>query len=189
MPLDFELTEEQKLMQQTAREFALKEFTSKIAAEYEKKGEFPWDLYKKCAQQGYIGMTWPPEYGGQGLGMFDAMIVASELMRAEPPLATAIMAGTFGSDMIAEFGTHEQKSKWLPQLAKGEITSAGCFTEPGGGSDIVRVLDTRAERVGGGWVIDGTKTFITNGTTASVFVTLVQTDRKRSDLTGGRPSS
>ncbi len=177
MPLDFELTEEQKLMQQTAREFALKEIRPK-AKEIEEKGEFPWDLYRKCAAQGYIGMTWPEEYGGQGLNMFDAMLVVYELVKADPPVATAILAGTFGADMIAEAGTHEQKSKWLPKLAKGEITSAGCFTEPAGGSDISRFLDTRAEKIGDNWVINGTKQFITNGTTASVFVTLVQTDMK-----------
>ncbi len=177
MPVDFELTEEQKLIQQTAREFALKELQPK-AREIEKKHEFPWEIYRKCGQQGFLGMTWPQEYGGQGVSVLDAMLVAYELVKADPPVGAAVLAGTFGSDMIAEFGTHEQKSKWLPRLAKGEITSAGCFTEPAGGSDISRCLDTRAERVGDEWVISGTKQFITNGTTASVFVTLTQTDPK-----------
>jgi len=177
VPVDFELTEEQKLIQQTAREFALKELQPK-AREIEKKHEFPWEIYRKCGQQGFLGMTWPQEYGGQGVSVLDAMLVAYELVKADPPVGAAVLAGTFGSDMIAEFGTHEQKSKWLPRLAKGEITSAGCFTEPAGGSDISRCLDTRAERVGDEWVISGTKQFITNGTTASVFVTLTQTDPK-----------
>ncbi|MGP3702178.1 MAG: acyl-CoA dehydrogenase family protein [Candidatus Bathyarchaeota archaeon] len=176
MPLDFELSEEQKLLQVSAREFALKEFTKEKAVEYEQKGEFPWDLYRKCAQQGYVGMTWPEEYGGQGLSFVDSMIVAYELVKVEPVIASAIMAGTFGSDIIASFGTHEQKAKWLPRLAKGEITSAGCFTEPAGGSDIARVLDTKAVKQGEYWIINGTKTFITNATTATIFVTLVQTN-------------
>jgi len=166
------------LMQQTAREFALKEFTSQVAAEYEEKGEFPWELYRKCAKQGYIGMWWPSEYGGQDLSIVDSMLVAYELMKVQPCLAAAILAGTFGSDIIALFGTHDQKAKWLPRLAKGEITSSGCFTEPAGGSDLLRVLNTRAVKDGEYWVINGTKTFITNGTTASVFITLAQTDPK-----------
>ena len=176
--MDFELTEEQKLMQQTAREFALKEFTPKKAADYEKKREFPWELYRKCAQQGYIGMIWPPEYGGQGLGLFESMTIAYELIKTEPTLGAAVLSGTLGSDIIAEFGAHDQKSKWLPRLTKGEIVSAACFTEPAGGSDIVRVLDTRAEKAGDGWVINGIKTFITNGTIATIFIALVQTDPK-----------
>lgn len=176
MTVDFELTKEQKLMQQVAREFAFKEFTPQVAAEHERRGEFPWSLYRKCAQQGYIGMTWPLEYGGQGLSFLDSMIIMYELIKADPPLAAAVLAGNFGSDIIAEFGTHEQKAKWLPKVAKGEITTAGCFTEPAGGSDISRRLDTQAVKDGEYWVINGAKTFITNGTTATVFVTLVQTD-------------
>ena len=176
MPLDFEFSEEQKLLQASAREFAQKEFTKEKALEYEQKGEFPWELYKKCAQQGYIGMTWPEEYGGQGLGFVDNMIVAYELVKAEPVIASAILAGTFGADIVASFGTHEQKAKWLPKLAKGEITSAGCFTEPAGGSDIARILDTKAVKQGEYWIINGTKTFITNATTATIFITLVQTN-------------
>jgi alkylation response protein AidB-like acyl-CoA dehydrogenase len=177
VPIDFELTEEQKLIQQTAREFALKEIQPK-AKEIEQKHEFPWEIYRKCGQQGFLGMTWPEEYGGQGVSIMEAMLVVYELVKADPPVSAAVLAGTFGADMIAESGTQEQKAKWLPRLARGEITSAGCFTEPGGGSDISRVLDTRAERVGNEWVINGTKQFITNGTTASVFVTLTQTDTK-----------
>lgn len=174
--VNFELNEEQKLIQKVAREFALKTFTMELAAEYERKGEFPWNLYKKCAEQGFIGMTWPPEYGGQGASILDSMIVAYELIKAEPPLASAVLAGSFGSDIIAIFGTHEQKAEWLPKVARGEITTAGCFTEPGGGSDISRRLDTQAIKRGDHWIINGTKTFITNGTTATIYMTLAQTD-------------
>lgn len=177
MPLNFELTNEQKLMIKAAREFAQKEFTTERAADYERRGEFPWDLYRKCGEYGYLGMTWPEEYGGQGLDLLTHFLIGLEFVRAEPTLAAAVFAGTFGADIIAEFGTEDQKLKWLPKLAKGEITSAGCFTEPAGGSDLVRILDTRAIKDKDGyWVINGTKTFITNGTTASIFITLVQTD-------------
>ena len=178
MPVDFELTEEQKMLQKSARELAVKEFTRERAQEYEARGEFPWDLYRKCAEQGYIGLMWPEKYGGQGMGMLESFLVAYEFYKADPPLGAAVLAGTFGSDIIAHFGTEEQKAKWLPRLVKGEITSAGCFTEPQGGSDIARVLDTRAVKEGGHWVISGAKTFITNATTATILVTLTQTDPK-----------
>ena len=172
----FDLSEEQKLLQKSVREFAQKELTTEKGVEFEEKGEFPWDLYRKAAQQGYIGITWPEEYGGQGLGMVEQIIVAYELTKADPPLGNAILGGNFGSDIIDHFGTHEQKAKWLPKIAGGEITTAGCFTEPAGGSDISRVLDTRAVKKNGKWIINGTKTFITNATTATIFVTLVQTN-------------
>jgi alkylation response protein AidB-like acyl-CoA dehydrogenase len=176
VPLDFELSEEQKMLQNSAREFAGKELTRDKAVEWERQHDFPWDIYRKVAQQGYIGMHWPPEYGGQGLGVAENLIVAYEFCKADPPLGASLLAGTFGSDIIAHNGTPEQKAKWLPRLAKGEITSAGCFTEPGGGSDISRVLETRAKKSGNAWLINGSKTFITNASTASIFVTLTQTD-------------
>ncbi len=174
--MDFELTEEQQLMAKMARELAQKEFTLEKAREFEEKGEFPWDLYRKVGEQGYLGMSWPEKYGGQGVDLVTNLLVVGEFVKAEPTLAAAVFGGTFGSDIIALYGTEEQKARWLPRLARGEITCAGCFTEPGGGSDLVRVLETRATKKGDGWIINGTKTFITNGTTASVFVTLVQTD-------------
>ena len=175
--MDFELTEDQKLLQQAVREFAAKEFTLELGRKCEETGEYPWELLRKCGKQGYLGMMWPPEYGGQGLSFLDSMIVLHELARAEPTLATALIVGSiFGADNINFFGTHEQKAEWLPRLARGEILSCGCFTEPAGGSDISRVLDTKAMKDERGWVISGTKTFITNGTVASVFVVLAQTD-------------
>ena len=176
MPIDFEFTEEQKLLQNAVRDFAQKELTRDRAVECERKHEFPMDLYRKCCQQGFLGVFWPPEYGGQGMSWMENMIILYELTRAEPSLASAIYGGLFGSDVINYFGTPEQKKQWLPKIASGEITCAGCFSEPGGGSDIARVLETRAVKNGDYWVINGSKTFITNATTASVFVTLVQTD-------------
>jgi acyl-CoA dehydrogenase len=176
MPIDFELTEEQKLLQNSVRDFAKKEFTRERAMECDRKSEFPMELYKKCWQQGFLGATWAPEYGGQGLSWLENMIILFEMHKAEPTLASAIYGGIFGTDVINYFGTPEQKSKWLLKIASGEITSAGCFSEPGGGSDIARVLDTRAVKDGDTWIINGSKTFITNAITAGIFVVLVQTD-------------
>jgi alkylation response protein AidB-like acyl-CoA dehydrogenase len=173
--MDFELSEEQRLIQQTAREFGEREIKPRVKELREEK-EFPWDLYRRTGDLGFIGICWPTEYGGQGLKWLDAMIVLRELVRADPEIGITLGSGYFGSDMIVELGTDEQRSKWLPRLAKGEITSAGCFTEPAGGSDISRALDTKAEKRDGIWILNGEKQFITNGTTASVLVTLAQTD-------------
>jgi alkylation response protein AidB-like acyl-CoA dehydrogenase len=173
----FELTEEQKLLRDAVREFAKKEFTPERSREYEEKGEFPWELYRKMCQHGFLGLRIPEEYGGQGYGLIEELIVVYETVKIDPPLANAVQAGHFGVNFLINFGTHEQKSKWLPKLARGEITSAAMFTEPAGGSDLTRVLDVRATKVGDRiWRINGTKTFITNATTFSVACVLTQTD-------------
>jgi alkylation response protein AidB-like acyl-CoA dehydrogenase len=173
----FELTEEQKLLRDAVREFAKKEFTPERSREYEEKGEFPWELYRKMCQHGFLGLRIPEEYGGQGYGLIEELIVVYETVKIDPPLANAVHAGHFGVNFLINFGTQEQKAKWLPKLAKGEITSAAMFTEPAGGSDLARVLDTKAVKVGEKtWKINGTKTFITNATTFSVACVLTQTD-------------
>jgi alkylation response protein AidB-like acyl-CoA dehydrogenase len=173
----FELTEEQKMLQMAVREFAKKEITPERSREYEEKGEFPWDLYRKMCQQGYLGVQIPEEYGGQGLGLIEELIVIYESMKAEPVLAYTAWTGHFGVDLLIRYGTHEQKAKWLPKFAKGEIVGAGFFTEPAGGSDLTRVLDTKAVKVGNKlWRINGTKTFGTNGTIFGVASVLAQTD-------------
>ena len=174
--MDFELTEEQSMLQKSIAKFAKKEFTRERSIEYDRKHEFPWDLYRKLCSQGYVGVNWPEEYGGQGLGIAEKMIIAYEMVKAEPNLGSTMCAGNFGADIIHYNGSNEQKKKWLPMLARGEITSAGCFTEPNGGSDLTRVLDTRAVRQDSDWIINGSKCFITNATTASIFITLTQTD-------------
>jgi alkylation response protein AidB-like acyl-CoA dehydrogenase len=177
MPLDFEFTEEQKLIQNAVREFALKELTPERSREYEEKGEFPWDLYRKACALGFPSLHFPEEYGGQGLGIIEHFIYCYEITKADPPLGNAIRSAHFGVELILFHGTHEQKAKWLPKLAKGEITSASMYTEPAGGSDIARILDTKATRVSDReWVINGTKTFITNATTFTVGTVLTQTD-------------
>lgn len=174
----FELTEEQKLIQSAAREFAEKEFTPERSREYEDQGVFPWELYKKVCQQGFLGLHLPEEFGGQGYGLFEYYLCLYEFAKVDPPLADTILMGAhFGVELIADFGTYEQKAKWLPPLIKGEIVLASMFTEPAGGSDLSRVLDTRAVKIGEKeWKINGTKTFVTNGETFRVANVLVQTD-------------
>lgn len=171
--MDFELTKEQKDIQAAAREFAQKEFTPELARECDRKEEFPRDLFKKAASLGFIGCHFPEEYGGQGYGFLEACLIVEEFCRADPTLGTAIVLGAFGTDLIHMFGTEEQKKKYLANVAKGEWVSSGAFTEPAHGSDIT-MLDTTAKREGDYYVINGTKTLISNAPIANFAVVLCQ---------------
>jgi alkylation response protein AidB-like acyl-CoA dehydrogenase len=173
--LHFELTEEQLSIKKAVREFCEKEFKPELMLEFERKEEFPMELYKKAAKLGFTSMRFPEEYGGQGYGLLEDCLVVEELCRADPGVGAAIVSGTFASDIIYHFGTEEQKEKYLVPVCRGELISAGAFTEPAHGSDITR-LDTIAVKSGGEFLINGTKTLITNAPIANFFGVLCQTD-------------
>ncbi len=173
MLVDFILTDEQKAIRDAAREFAEKEFPN-YAEECDREEKFPFELWKKAAQLGFIGMAIPEEYGGQGLGVLDAGLVIEEFWRVDGGLGM-IVATTFGSEQIQMFGTEEQKKKYLPPLAKGEKICCACYTEPQAGSDVAGIK-TRADKDGDEYVINGTKMFITNGTIADYYIVLARTD-------------
>jgi len=173
--LNFELTEEQKDIQRAAREFAQKEFTREIALELEKKEEFPFDLWRKACKLGFIGAHFPEEYGGQGFGTLENVLIVEEFCRADSSIGMAISAAGFASELILRHGSKEQKEKYLPKVTGGEAISAGAFTEPEHGSDLT-LLFTRAVKDGDEYVVNGTKTFITNGTIANFYLVLCQTN-------------
>ena len=173
--MDFKLTEEQLEIKSAVREFCLKEFTPELAMECDREEKFPWDLHRKAAQLGFVGIHFPEEYGGGGYGVLENVLVVEEMCRVDSTLGTAIMLGDFACDLILRHGTEEQKEKWLPRVARGEAVSAGAFTEPARGSDITK-MDTTAVKEGDEWVINGTKTLISNATIASFFITLCQTN-------------
>jgi len=174
--MHFELTEEQKEIRRAIREFCEKEFTPELALEHDQKEEFPMELYRKAAKLGFTSMRIPEEYGGQGYGVLEECIVVEEMCRVDPGLGAAISLGNLMiPDVLLKHGTEEQKEKYIPPLAKGEAISAAAFTEPEHGSDITK-LDTTAVKEGNEWVINGTKTFITNAPIADYFIILCQTD-------------
>jgi len=175
--MDFELTEEQMDIKKTVREFCEKEFTPKLGLEFDKREEHPTELYRKAAKLGFTSLRFPEEYGGQGYGVLEECLVTEEMCRADPGLGVAVMSATFASDIILEHGTPEQKKKYISPLCKGDFISAGAFTEPAHGSDIAR-MDTTAAKSGEDWVINGSKTFITNAPVANFFLVLCQTDPK-----------
>ncbi|MET1125056.1 MAG: acyl-CoA dehydrogenase family protein [Archaeoglobaceae archaeon] len=167
------LTEEQKAIKEAAREFAEKEFPN-YAEECDREEKFPFELWKKAAKLGFVGMSIPEEYGGQGMGVLDSCLVVEEFWRVDGGLGQ-ILSTTFGSEQILMFGTEDQKKKYLPPLAKGEAICAACYTEPQAGSDVAGIK-TKAEKVGDEYVINGTKMFITNGTIADFYIVLARTD-------------
>ena len=173
--MNFELTEEQKEIRKAAREFAEKEFDRELALKCDREEIFPWEIIRKAAKLGFIGVHYPEEYGGQGYGLLEATLVVEELCRVEYTLGAAIATSDFGCDMINLFGSEEQKKKYLPKVTSGESVSAAALTEPNHGSDITFV-ETTAKKEGNWWIINGTKTFITNGTIADFIIVLCQTN-------------
>jgi len=173
--MNFELTKSQQEIQKAARDFAKGEFNKELALELEKKHDFPKKIWKKAGQLGFIGIHYPEKYSGQGLGSIEDILVIEEFCRQDSSIGSAVCLASFASECIAHFGSEEQKQKYLPQVAEGKMLSAGAFTEPDHGSDIT-FMNTSAVKDGDEWVINGTKTFITNAGMAGFYNVLCQTD-------------
>lgn len=173
--MDFELTEEQRDIQKAAREFIEGEYDKEKILEWEQSHTFPVDIWKKAAKLGFIGIHFPEEYGGQGYGIMENILIVEEFCRKDSGVGIAVTLADFSSEVILRFGTHEQKKKYLIPVARGEAISGGAYTEPDHGSDIT-LMSTTAVKEGDSYLINGTKTFITNGTLADFFVVLCQTD-------------
>ena len=178
--MDFSFTEEQELLRREAQRFCEKELNREYVRWMDENCDFiPDQLWKKMTELGHFGATIPQEYGGLGLGMVDAMIIMEELSTASVSVALGIGATVgFGAKMISALGTKEQKKKYLPKLAKGEIKFALGLTEPGGGTDILGAIQTKAEDKGDHWLINGRKMFITAAHVADYIITIAITDSK-----------
>ena len=169
------LTEQQILIQQTARAFAEAELAPK-SAEWERTATFPREILRKMGGLGFMGMTVPTEWGGSGLD-YVAYALALEEIAAGDGAVSTIMSGhnSVGCMPILEYGSEDQKRRYLRPLACGEMLSAFCLTEPGGGSDAAAIRTT-AERRGDHYVLRGAKQFITTGSHADVAVVFAVTD-------------
>ena len=173
--MDFSFTREQKDIKKAAADFASGEFKQELANDYELNHRYPRELFKKAGELGFIGLDYPEEIGGGGLGVLENVLVVEEFCRQDSGIGVALTVADFSSEVILRFGTEEQKQKYLPPVAAGKAIFAGAYTEPDHGSDITR-LSTTAVKRGQEFVINGTKTFITNGTLAEYFVILCQTN-------------
>ncbi len=172
--MDFELSEEHKLLKKTARKFA-EEVIRPVAEEYDEQAKYPYEIVEEAKKLDFIAPAIPQEYGGAGMDFLAQAIVIEELTRGDPGIAQAITARIFGSDMILEFGTEEQKRRYLVPVAQGEWVMGSAITEPEAGSDVAG-MKTRAEKKGHEYVLNGTKTFITNGTIAHFLIVFARTD-------------
>jgi len=171
--MDFELSDEQRDIQRAAREFAEGEFPE-IAREYDRKEEFPREVWKKACQLGFIGLFIKEEYGGPGLGILEHSMVMEEFWRVDPGCGN-ILLSVFGSEIIQLFGREEQKRKYLPPLPRGEAIMGTAITEPDAGSDMISI-STAAKKDKDGYIVNGTKQFITNGSIADYLVVICVTN-------------
>ena len=159
--MDFELSEEQKMIRETVRDFAEREIKP-VAKELDEKAEFSVELTKKMGELGLFGMSLPEKYGGQGLDNLSYIIAVEEIARIDGSQAATLAAhNSLGVGPLYYYGTEEQKMKYLPMLCTGEALWGFGLTEPDAGSDS-RGTKTKARLEGEEWVIDGSKIFITN---------------------------
>jgi alkylation response protein AidB-like acyl-CoA dehydrogenase len=173
--MDYDLPDELREIQRTVREFVQAEVRPR-AREWDEKGEFPWPVVRKLGPLGVMGISVPEAYGGAGLGMLAAAVIVEEIARGDGSLALTVGSHNgLGTSHILRFGTEAQKRRWLPALASGERLAAWGLTEPGSGSDAAGMASTAVRR-GDRWVLNGTKTFITQGSVGDVFVVLARTE-------------
>jgi alkylation response protein AidB-like acyl-CoA dehydrogenase len=171
----FELTEDQQMIREAAREFT-ERYVAPTVIERDAKKEFPHDLIKLMAKQGFLGINHNEKYGGSGFDTISFCLVIEEIARWDASLALTVASHTsLGSGHIALAGTHEQKQQYLVPLAGGRQLAGWCLTEPGSGSD-ASGLKTTAIKKGDDWILNGTKIFITQGTVADIYVVLAKTD-------------
>jgi alkylation response protein AidB-like acyl-CoA dehydrogenase len=169
-----ELTDEQKDIIRTVRDFVDTEVIP-VANELEHRDEFPEKIVEGMKQLGLFGLTAPEEYGGAGLDLMTYALVGVELSRGWMSLSGIMNTHFMGIYLLKKYGTDEQKQKWLPRMATGELRAALSMSEPGAGSD-VQSIQARAVRDGDHYVVNGTKMWVTNGLRAGLVTLLVKTD-------------
>jgi alkylation response protein AidB-like acyl-CoA dehydrogenase len=176
--MEFLFKDEHRLFRKTVREFVDKEVVPGAQA-IDESGEFPMELFKKMGEQGFYGLRYPEQYGGSNADTFMFAILCEEFARGSMAVAaTAMMQSLMGTNFIYRFGTEEHRQKFLVPAIKGE--KLGCFaiTEPGAGSDLGS-MKTTAEKDGSEWVLNGSKTWITNGPLGDFFTVGAMTDKSK----------
>jgi alkylation response protein AidB-like acyl-CoA dehydrogenase len=176
--VDVELTAEQKAVRAVARDFAEAELGDRIAP-YDERHEFPHAIVAKLGPLGFMGVVVDPDEGGAGLDYVSYALIVEELSRGDASVGITMWAhNSLCTNHIATFGSREQRARYVPALARGEVLGAWGLTEPGAGSDAAALI-TRAEEREGGWVLNGSKAFITNAGVASTAVVMARTDPTR----------
>lgn len=179
--MDFNLTEEQRMLKEAAQRFCLKELSRDYVQWLDENVDYPpEDLWKKIADFGLFRANIPEQYGGHGLGLLDMIISLEPFCKASSSVALAAATTLgFGNRFITELGTENQKSEYLLGLGAGDIKTCMALTEPAGGTDILGALSTFAEDRGDHWVINGQKVFITGAHASDYLITICKTERDR----------
>ncbi len=172
--INFELNEEQQMLQNLARDFAAKEILPK-AEHYDQSGEWPRDIYDKAAEIGLVNLNVPEEYGGLGASVFEECIVGEELAYACSGIQTALMLNQLAVLPILLAGNDDQKDRYFPRLTEEGKIMSYCMTEPDAGSD-VSAIKTTAIKKGDRYILNGAKTWITDGPVADYFTVFAKTD-------------
>ncbi len=175
--MHFDLTEVQRLTQEMVRMFAEKEVKPR-AAPIDRTDEFPWDLYRRMGELGLLGMTLPPEYGGAGADTITWAVAQEELARGLATVADSQLLCKLMTDMILQHGTEDHKRAYLSRLARSEKICVIAQTEPGAGSDVAGI-QTTARPTADGYVLNGTKRFITAAMVCDLAVVVATTDRRK----------
>ncbi|SDF73979.1 acyl-CoA dehydrogenase family protein, partial [Halorientalis regularis] len=172
--MDFELPEGIDQIRKEIRRFGENEIEP-VAKEYDRDEKYPHEVMDKANEMGLLGASIPVEYGGAGYSVLETSIICEELFAIDPGIGFCIVASSFGTEAIQEFGTEDQKEEFLEPVARGEKISGAAISEPHAGSD-VSSISTRAEKDGDEYVINGNKMWISNGSIGDFFVVLCQTD-------------
>ena len=175
--MDYFLTEQQKTIKDLARRLA-EERVLPVRAELDEKEEFPWAIMKDLADADMFRVFIPEEYEGLAGGCLELCLVVEELSRVCSGVAVSYAASALGCMTLMEYGTEEQQRKYLPDIASGQKLAAFAITEPTAGSDAGNIKTT-AEKVEGGYLLNGTKQFITNGGEAEIYTVIALTDKTR----------
>jgi short/branched chain acyl-CoA dehydrogenase len=186
--VSYRLSEEQEALRRTVADFA-REVVAPVISGYYERAEFPYDVVARMGRLGLFGLPFPEEFGGMGGDHFALCLALEELARVDSSVAITLEAAVaLGAMPIYRFGSAEQRGRWLPELCAGDRLGAFGLTEAGGGTDIPGTMRTTARLVDGNWVIDGSKSFITNsGTAITSLVTVLAITGSRAD--GGREIS
>ena len=166
--MDFDLTEEQRMLKDMACKFAVTEFTP-VSRECDRDEIYTPEIQKKAAEYGLVGAWVPEEYGGAGVGVLGNSLIMEEFSKVDMGIALNVVAASFGCEAIFQYGTEEQKKAYLSAVCSGEKVSAGAFTEPNAGTDVAG-YKTRAVKDGNDYIINGNKMFITGGTVCDFMV-------------------
>ena len=179
--MSFQLSAEHEAIRDAVREFAVEEIKP-VARDHDEQGAYPEELRREAAKLDLVAPHVPLDYGGAGMDMLERCIVTEELWRADPGIGSAIGSAGFGTSMILEYGDEWMKEEWLPQITAGDAVSCSCISEPAHGSNVAGIetvadrAPAEAEADGDGYVLNGSKMWITNGTVADVAVVMAKTD-------------